>query len=108
MKDGIYKVIFDSNVNRNGNCDGIVSIRDGHLNGGDYVCYYKGVFESNKLSLTVVRHNPNDTTVFNGADNLDLEIKISELHGGAIFNGHVKGNPSLTIAGGIHYLSELA
>ncbi|EOW6646158.1 GrlR family regulatory protein [Cronobacter muytjensii] len=108
MKDGIYKVVFDSNVNLNGNCDGIVTIRDGHVNGGDYVCYYKGIFDGDKLSLNVIRHNPNDTTVFNGVDNVVLDLTVSEMPGGGSFKGKVKSNSTLTIAGGMHLLSDLA
>ncbi|UYU30291.1 GrlR family regulatory protein [Siccibacter colletis] len=107
MKNGIYKVIFDSNVNRNGNCDGIVTVRDDRLNGGDYVCYYQGVFDGNKISLKVVRHNPNDTTVFNGVDNVDLDLTLNELPGGTVFKGSVKGRPGLVIAGSMHYLSDI-
>ncbi|OVZ89932.1 hypothetical protein CBW58_18100 [Yersinia frederiksenii] len=107
MKNGIYKVAFDSNVNRNGNCDGIITIRDKHINGGDYVCFYQGILAGNKVALKVVRHNPNDTTVFNGLDNVELELTVNELPGGAVFNGHVKGRSDQTLAGKMHFLSDL-
>lgn len=108
MKNGIYKVFFDSNVNRNGTCDGIVSVRDGHVNGGDYVCYYKGNLEGNKLTLNVVRHNPNDTTVFNGVDDVVLELTISEMHDGGVFDGKVKNMPQVSITGSMLFLSDIA
>ncbi|CAI0825594.1 negative regulator GrlR [Serratia proteamaculans] len=107
MKDGIYKVIFDSNVNRNGQCDGIISIRDNHVNGGDYVCFYQGILKNNEVELKVVRHNPHDTTVFNGVDNLELLLTVKEVLGGAIFEGKVKGHNDLSLTGRMNYLSEL-
>ncbi|HIC2867424.1 TPA: hypothetical protein ACW0UL_004655 [Citrobacter freundii] len=107
MKDGIYKVTFDSNVNRNGRCDGIITIMDGKVSGGDYVCFYRGTLTEDKIELQVVRHNPNDTTVFNGVDDVTLQLAIKEMHGGAVFNGAVKGQSSLTISGGMHFLSDL-
>ncbi|HHR0680468.1 TPA: hypothetical protein ACS1FU_003078 [Klebsiella aerogenes] len=108
MKNGIYKVIFNSNVNKNGNCDGIVTINDGHLNGGDYVCYYKGVFEGNNIKLNVVRHNPHDTTVFNGLDDVVLDLIVNEMAGGGVFNGKVVGKSELTISGSLQFLSEIS
>lgn len=108
MKDGIYKVTFDSNVNRNGRCDGIITIMNGKVSGGDYVCFYRGKLAEGKIELQVVRHNPNDTTVFNGVDDVTLLLAVKETHGGAIFDGTVKGQPSFTISGGMHFLSDLA
>ncbi|EAA9770508.1 negative regulator GrlR [Salmonella enterica subsp. enterica] len=107
MKDGLYKVVFDSNVNPNGQCDGIVSIRDNRINGGDYVCFYRGLIQSGGVTLQVVRHNPNDTTVFNGVDNVELALQVKEIGEGAIFNGSVWSRPDLTISGSLTFLSEL-
>ncbi|MGK9173380.1 negative regulator GrlR [Yokenella regensburgei] len=107
MKDGIYKVVFDSNVNPNGQCDGIVSIRDNHINGGDYVCFYRGLIKSSGVTLQVVRHNPNDTTVFNGVDSVDLALQFEEVGEGAVFNGSVLSRPDLTISGSLKFLSDL-
>ncbi|ELE6318423.1 hypothetical protein RMP33_002612 [Salmonella enterica] len=55
MKDGLYKVVFDSNVNPNGQCDGIVSIRDNRINGGDYVCFYRGLIQSGGVNGSVIQ-----------------------------------------------------
>ena len=107
MKNGIYKVIFDSNVNQNGRCDGIITVIDGKISGGDYVCFYRGKLVSNQIELKVVRHNPHDTTVFNGVDDVTLLLTVKEMPGGTIFNGAVKGQPNLTISGGMHFLSDL-
>ena len=107
MKDGIYKVVFDSNVNQNGQCDGVISIRENHINGGDYVCFYRGIINSGGVNLQVVRHNPNDTTVFNGVDNVELVLKFMERPDGANFEGHVWSRPDLTICGSLKFLSDL-
>lgn len=108
MKDGIYKIIFTTNVNRNGMLDGIVTVRDGAINGGDYVCFYKGHVKANKASLKSVPHNKNDTTAFNGRDAVDLELIIEDHINHVLFKGYVKGNESQTIHGQLNFLSELA
>ena len=107
MKDGIYKLIFNTNVNKNGMLDGILTVREGRINGGDYVCYYKGLVNGNKVSVTSVPHNKNDTTAFNGNEAVNLDLTIEAQGDAYIFQGYSIGSPSQTIYGEIHYLSEL-
>lgn len=107
MKDGIYKVVFESNGQRNGQCDGVISIRKNHLNGGDNVFFYRGIINSEGLSLRVTRINPGDTTVMNGIDNVELVLKLNESSFGANFEGHVWSRPDLTVRGSLTFLSDL-
>lgn len=107
MKDGIYKIAFDTNVNRNGQLDGIVTVKDGHINGGDYVCYYQGVLSGDKVTVRSVPHNKNDTTAFNNHDAVELELTLKEVGSSYHFQGAVKGNPSQTINGKLHFLNDL-
>lgn len=107
MKNGIYKLIFNTNVNNNGNLDGIVVIDNETINGGDYVCYYQGVVNGNKASVKSIPHNSKDTNAFNGKSPLDLELTL-EGHGNHyLFKGHLKGDPSSTIQGQLNYLNHL-
>lgn len=108
MKDGIYKLIFNTNVNKNGMLDGILIVRDGRINGGDYVCYYKGVVNGNKVSVKSVPHNKNDTTAFNGNEAVDLDLTIEAQGEAYVFQGYPIDNTSHTIHGEIHFLSELS
>lgn len=108
MKDGIYKLIFNTSVNRNGQLDGIVVVKDGKINGGDYVCYYKGSVSGSKVSVNSIPHNENDTTAFNGKEPVDLELSIEEHTNHYLFKGHVKGDPSQIIQGQLNRLSDLA
>ncbi len=108
MKDGLYKLIFNTNVNRNGMLNGILTVKDGHINGGDYVCYYKGSVNGNTAAVKSVPHNKHDTTAFNGFAPLDLELRIEE-HGPVyLFKGNVKGDSSKAIHGELHFLADLA
>lgn len=107
MKDGIYKLAFDTNVNPNGQLDGVVTVRDGHINGGDYVCYYQGILNGNKVVIKSVPHNKNDTTAFNNHDAVDLELTINETGSSYSFSGSVKGNASQTIHGKLLFLNQL-
>lgn len=108
MKDGIYQLIFNTNVNTNGQLNGIVVVRDGAINGGDYVCYYKGMIRGNKASVQSVPHNKNDTTAFNGHSPLDLELLIEDHSNHYLFKGHIKDAPSQVIHGQLNFLSSLA
>lgn len=108
MKDGIYKIIFNTNVNKNGQLDGIVVVKDGKLNGGDYVCYYKGSVVGAKVYVQSVPHNHKDTNAFNNNQAVDLELTIEDHLTHYLFKGHVKGDNSLVIQGQLNFLSELA
>lgn len=108
MKDGIYKLIFNTNVNKNGALDGIVVVQNGKINGGDYVCIYKGSVNGKTASVKSIPYNKNDTTAFNGHSVLDLEIQIEDHMSHYLFKGHVKGDMSQTIFGQLNFLSELA
>ena len=108
MKDGIYKLIFNTNVNPNGKLDGVVTVRDGAINGGDYVCYYKGKVTGSKASVKSVPHNKHDTNAFNGKTPLDLGLSIEDHGNHYLFKGHIKEDHSKTIHGQLNFLSELA
>lgn len=105
MKDGLYRVAFDSNQNDYG--FGVVSVRNNSINGGDSVCYYQGVLLGNKADLRVVTHNKGETSVFGNLDKFDLELTLKEMPGGAVFNGHIKGRPDMQLTGGMHFLDDL-
>lgn len=107
MKDGIYKIIFNTNVNKNGQLDGIVVVKDGKLNGGDYVCYYKGSSDGAKVFVQSVPHNLKETNAFNDNKAVYLELAIEDHSTHYLFKGHVKGDKSLVIEGQMNFLSEL-
>lgn len=104
MKDGIYRVTFDSNQNDYG--FGIVTVRNGSLNGGDHTCYYQGVFMGDKVDLRVVTYNKNNTSVFGDIDKFNLDLRFKEMPGGAIFDGYVSGRPDLKLTGSMHFLDD--
>lgn len=108
MKDGIYQLIFNTNVNLNGQLNGIVVVKNDTINGGDYVCYYKGLVSGNKASVRSVPHNKNDTTAFNGHSPLDLDLLIEDHGSHYLFKGQVKENSSQVIHGQLNFLSSLA
>lgn len=105
MKDGIYKVTFDSNQNDYGY--GIVTVKSGSINGGDETCYYQGVLFGNKADLRVVTHNKSNTSVFGPIDKFDLDLSFNDMPGGAIFNGCIKNQPDMKIKGSMHFLDDI-
>jgi len=107
MKNGIYKLVFNTNVNLNGQLDGILTVRDGHINGGDYVCYYQGILDGNRATIKSVPHNRNDTTAFNGKTPVDLDLVIEESGDVYRFKGAAKQNAANSIYGELHFLNDL-
>lgn len=108
MKDGIYKLIFNTNVNLNGQLDGIVVVNAGKINGGDYVCFYKGEVIGTQAFIKSTPHNHKDTTAFNGHSPLELEIRFEDHTSHYLFKGHLKDDPKQVIHGQLNYLSSLA
>ena len=108
MKDGIYRLIFNTNVNHNGQLDGIVVVKDGKINGGDYVCFYKGEVSGAKAIVKSTPHNKNDTTAFNAYEPVELELTIEDHITHYLFKGNVKGYQSQAIYGQMNFLSDLA
>ena len=104
MKDGIYRVTFDSNQNDYG--FGIVTVRDGAINGGDHTCYYQGVLIGEKVDLRVVTYNKNNTSVFGAIDKFNLDLTCKEMNGGAVFDGSVFGRPDMKLTGSMHFLDD--
>lgn len=107
MKNGIYKLIFNTNVNTNGNLDGVVMIDDGAINGGGTFSYYQGIINENKALVRSTPYNENDPTGFNATVPLDLELTIQEQGDYYIFKGHIKGDTTNTIFGKIDFLNHL-
>lgn len=107
MKNGIYKLTFNTNVNINGNIDGVVVINNGAFNGGGNVSYYQGIINGNKALVKSIPYNENDPTSFNGTVPLDLELTIQDHGNHHIFKGHIKDDPSNTIFGKLDFLNHL-
>lgn len=107
MKNGIYKLIFNTNVNTNGNLDGVVVINDGAINGGGHASYYQGIINGNKALVKSTPYSENDATSFNGTVPLDLELTIQNHGDHYIFKGHIKDDASNTIFGKLDYLNHV-
>lgn len=55
MKNGIYFAKFDSNMSDWGN--GIITIRENKVNGGDFGCFYRGEIKESKIILHLTQHS---------------------------------------------------
>lgn len=95
MKDGLYHVNFQSNQQDFG--DGVVTVKDNHVSGGDYAYFYQGVILGDSLLLNVNRYNDQATSVFGPATEFNLELKINQVMGFYSLEGHVQGQPQLVI-----------
>jgi len=95
MKDGLYAVHFDSNQQDTGG--GVISIRDGALNGGDNGYIYQGMIEDGNTTLRVKQHNDQVISVFEITGDFDVDLKVEENEEGFEMEGHVQDKQDLTI-----------
>lgn len=79
MIEGIYHVRFSSARDHG---EGLVVLKDGSLNGGDYGYLYLGKINSTGADftgkLTIKRWNPAVTSVFGNINQFELEILGSQ------------------------------
>lgn len=105
MKDGLYHVNFQSNQQDFG--VGVVTVKDNHVNGGDYAYFYQGIVEGDSLLLRVKRHNDQATSVFGPIKEFNLELKVNPVMGFYFLEGNVQGQPQFAIKIKATILAEL-
>lgn len=108
MLDGIYHVAFSSGSSSFG--EGIAVFKGTSVNGGDHGYTYSGTTKESGTSfssiLTIKRWNPSAQSIFGSVNEvlLDLRGNISEA-AGLVAQGHVVGQPQLTITINGKYLA---
>jgi T3SS negative regulator,GrlR len=105
MKDGLYAVTFVSNQQDNGG--GVISIRDGALNGGDTGYTYQGIINDGKTTLQVKQHNDQVISVFEITGNFDVDLNFNDTEEGFEAEGRVQGSQDLAIKIKGKYIAEL-
>lgn len=105
MKDGIYFGRFSRDLEDFG--EGIAIIQNNTINGGDYVCTYRGKATGNTLDLHVTQHNPSVATIFGNIKNFILQLNIVSNEEGYQLSGTVKDNNNLHVAVSVRYLGEV-
>lgn len=105
MKDGLYRVRFDNDQDDFGY--GVLTVRSNVISGGDHTCYYQGRLNDGKAELHAIIHNQGRRSVFGAGERFDLELNFTDMPGGILFNGHIKGQPEMTVNGSMSFLSAL-
>ena len=105
MKDGIYFVRFSRDLQDFG--EGIAVIKNNTVNGGDYVCTYRGKTAGNSLDLQVTQHNPSVDTIFGNIETFIIQLSITPSEDGYQLSGTVKDNSNLQITVSIRYLGAV-
>jgi len=105
MKDGIYFVRFSRDLQDFG--EGIAIIQNNIVNGGDYVCTYRGKATGNKVDLHITQHNPSVETIFGDIKNFIVQLNIIPDEEGYQLSGTVKDNGNLKVAVSIRYLGDV-
>lgn len=109
MKDGLYVVIFQSYASEGA---GIVTVKDGAVNGGDYGYAYQGHIkhqDSNNATATieVTRFNDSVESVFGPAINFKLLLQGTTEHESFSLKGNVEGQPTHQIRISGRFFKEL-
>lgn len=104
MKDGIYFVTFSRDSQEYG--EGVVVVQDNKINGGDYVCVFKGKVTGNKLALNVTQHNLSIATIFGNIQSFIMLLTIEETENGYALSGYVENIPNLNVKATLRYLGE--
>ncbi|QIA65377.1 hypothetical protein GT360_17715 [Vibrio astriarenae] len=110
IKDGIYKVTFGCLGQVLG--EGIVLIRNGHLNGGDVFYLYQGVIEAhdNRFSaiLSLTQHDQRGHSIFGELGDFQLKLSGQRVRNG-VFNavGEVIGLPLPQVDMTVKFIKQL-
>ncbi|WP_158092417.1 GrlR family regulatory protein [Gilliamella sp. N-G2] len=105
MKNGLYFAKFNSNMSDWG--DGVITIQENKVNGGDFACFYQGEIKGSKIILHVTQHSTQRTSVFGDLKEFDLDLDIKEFSSNLEASGNVVGQPHLTIQIQLKFLSDL-
>jgi len=114
MYDGIYEVSFSTSPSREHDFGhGIVTIKDGTINGGDHAYVYRGHLKAGEEKTTgrihVSKWSLATTSVFSGLDDYELDFS-GEFSDGDSLNGSgtVVGRTDLTLHVFAHKVSDAA
>lgn len=107
VRNGVYFVTFKSNLNEYG--EATIVVRDGIVNGGNYVCCYNGKLTKNVLELFVKRYTEDARHVFGYEEQYRLLFVIKEKGDDYFLVGEMLENPDKSMEanakfiGGIFY-----
>lgn len=112
MTDGIYHVRFSSSTQDFG--EGIVTVKDGHIYGGDHGYLYLGKASEGagvgiEGQLRIKRWNPAVASVFGNIQEFELQLQGSQVVDRSFnVSGNVVGQPNSKINISGRFLSDLA
>ncbi|EFE51262.1 hypothetical protein PROVRETT_10087 [Providencia rettgeri DSM 1131] len=105
MKDGIYFVTFKSNLHEYG--EATIVVRDGVVNGGNYVCSYCGKVVNNVLSLSVKKYNQDTRHVFGDEEQYRLLFVIKEDGENYFLLGEMLDNPDKSMEAKAKFIGDI-
>ncbi|EHU4279538.1 nucleoside transporter [Salmonella enterica] len=106
MKDGIYTVVFKSNLQSVG--EGIVVVNRGMIHGADIAFTIRGKITHPVMELDVHYYNQDIPSVLGMKEDYSLEMHCREREEGHYhFYGHMKGEPSLKLDAYAVYINSI-
>lgn len=105
MKDGIYFVTFKSNLHEYG--EATLVVRNGVVNGGNYVCSYSGKVTNNILNLSVKKHTQNTRHVFGDEEQYRLLFVIKEDGDDYFMLGEMLDDPDKSIEANAKFIGDI-
>ncbi|HGA7339247.1 TPA: GrlR family regulatory protein [Salmonella enterica subsp. enterica serovar Saintpaul] len=106
MKDGIYRVVFESSLPSFG--EGIVVISDGKVHGGDIGFVCRGRLARPVMELSISQYDNELPSVLGMEGNYDLVLKYEKTGDNEYyFTGYVKGDESRVITANAVFITGL-
>ncbi|ECF2367211.1 TPA: GrlR family regulatory protein [Salmonella enterica] len=106
MRNGIYRVCFESNQSSFG--EGIVVVCDGKAYGGDIGFTFRGELNNPELELSISRYNDEIPSVLGVEGDYQLILRYEDTGDEEYcFTGYVKGNEERKIIGHAVFLITL-
>jgi len=95
MKEGIYSVVFESNMPALALGEGIIVVSDGCIHGGDIAFTCRGVLRPPEVSLEIYRYDQEIPSILGMEGDYVLDMRYRRTREGEYtFTGQVRGDPA--------------
>ncbi|EEH1295296.1 nucleoside transporter [Salmonella enterica] len=106
MKDGIYRVVFESNLPAFG--EGIIVISNGKVHGGDIGFVCRGRLARPEMELSILQYDNELPSVLGRDGDYELMLKYEKIGDNEyFFIGYVKGDENKVIRGNAVFITGL-
>ncbi|MCW2254361.1 hypothetical protein M2263_000452 [Providencia alcalifaciens] len=105
MNDGIYFITFRSSLSEYG--EATIVVKDGVINGGNYVCVYHGKVTGKIIELTIKRHDHESAHALGYDEECKLILVLRENNKDCFMLGSAINNSDKKIEASAKYIGDL-